>query len=84
MYIYIYIHICPFLLGLWPGTTDCKTEIDTSEIVEDFQRHVPMDRQWHVPTDLKFSVAFSEGLSLSQWMLLEMSNGCSVASSNGI
>ena len=58
-------------------------EINTSEIIEDFQRQYPMDVQWHVPTDCHLSAAFSKRLSLSQWICLEMPNGLSVVSSDG-
>ena len=36
-----------------------------------------MDIQGHFPTDLNLSVVFSNGLSLPQLILLEMSNGLS-------
>ena len=66
------------------GTTYCTPEIDTSEIVVDVQRQFPMDSHWHFPTAFNSSVVFSNGISLSQWILLEMPNGLSVASSNGL
>ena len=51
------------------GAKDCTPEIDTSEIIVDFQWHFPMICQWHFPTEFRCSVVFSKGLSLSQWIL---------------
>ena len=34
------------------GTKDCTPEIDTSEIIVDFQWHFPMDVQWHFQMDV--------------------------------
>ena len=96
IYIYIYIHTyitegsTDFMLLPWTNTTlkragakYCTPEIDTSEIIVDFQRHFPMDLG-----------AFSNGLSLVSGVfqrivtfrvcLLEMPNGLSVACSDGI
>ena len=42
LYIYIYIHII--------GTKYCTPEINTSEVIVDFQWHFPMDFQWHFST----------------------------------
>ena len=56
------------------GAKDCTPEINTSEIIVDFQWHVPMDCQRYVPKDCHFPSGF----------LLEMSYGLSVAFSNGI
>ena len=39
----------------------------------DCQRHFPMNVQLNFPTDLHLSVAFSKGLPLFQWTLLEVS-----------
>ena len=62
IYIYILcIHVHLFTFGLLiagpvaaapiglphtVGAKDCTPEIDTSEIIVDFQRHFPMDGQW--------------------------------------
>jgi hypothetical protein len=32
------------------GAKDCKPEIDTSEIIVDFQLHFTTDFQWHLST----------------------------------
>ena len=48
----------------------------------DVQLHFPMDVQWYVPVLVHCSVVFSKGLSLSQWILLEMPNGHSLELSN--
>ena len=48
------------------GAKDCKPEIDTSEIIVDFQWHFPMDCHSHFPTDFYLSVVFSKGLPLFQ------------------
>ena len=53
------------------GAKDCTPEIDTSESIADFQRHLPMDVQWHFPTAFLFSALCSKGLSLSWWILQE-------------
>ena len=66
------------------GKNDCTPETDTSEIVVDFHWRFPMDFQRHVPTGFHLSVVFDKGLPLAQWTLLELSNGCSVALSNGL
>ena len=50
------------------GTKYCTPEIDTSEIIVDFQWHFQMDFQWHFPTKCNLSVVFSKGLSLCQWI----------------
>ena len=34
------------------GAKDCTPEINTSEILVDFQWHFPMSCQWHSPTFL--------------------------------
>ena len=75
MYVYIYIYI---------GAEDCTPEIDISEIIADFQRHVAKDVQWYFPTIVHLAVVCSKGLTLSQWTLTGKSNGISVAFSNGI
>ena len=41
------------------GATDCTPEIDTSEIMLDFQWHFPMDFEWQFPTNCHISVALS-------------------------
>ena len=51
------------------GTKDCTPEIDTSEIIVDFQQHFPMDFQWYFPTHVHVSVVFSKELKLFQWIL---------------
>ena len=51
------------------GQRNCTPEIDTSEIIKDFEWHFPVDFQWHVPMELHLSVVFSEGLSLVQWIV---------------
>ena len=43
-----------------PEARDCIPEINTSEII--------VDVQWHFTTELHFSVAFSKGIPLSQWI----------------
>ena len=50
------------------GAKDCTPEINTSEIIVDFQWHFPMDFQWCFPTEFRLSMAFPEGLSLAQWI----------------
>ena len=45
------------------GEKDCTPEINTSEIIVDFQWHFPMDCQWHFPTDVHLSVVCSNGIS---------------------
>ena len=50
---------------MYVGAKDRTPEI--KKIIEDCQ--------WHFPTDVHFPAAFSKGLSLSQWILLEMPNG---------
>ena len=42
------------------------------------------DFRWHFPTEFHLSVVLAKGLSLCQWILLEISNGLSVVFSNGI
>ena len=49
------------------GAKDSTPEIDTSEIIVDFQWHFPMDFQWHAPTTFQISVVFSKGLSRSTY-----------------
>ena len=66
------------------GTKDCTPEIDTSELIVDFQLHFPMDVQWRCPTDVHLSVVFSEGLPLSQWMFTGNVQRTSTLTSNGI
>ena len=41
------------------GAKDCTPEINTSEIIVEFQRHFPMDFQLHFPTEFHFSVLAS-------------------------
>ena len=43
------------------GARDCTPEIDTSEIIVDFQ--------WHCPTEFHFPAVFSKGWSLVQRIL---------------
>ena len=74
MYIYIYINIYTY----------CRPELNASEIAVDFQWHFPMDFQGFSPEGFHMSVVWSKGLSLSQWSLLEMCNGCSAIFPNGI
>ena len=50
------------------GAKDCTPEIDTSEIIVDFQWHFPMDCQWHFPPEFHLSVVLSNGLSLVHWI----------------
>ena len=50
------------------GANYYTPEINTSEIMVDFQWHFPMDFQWHFPTKFHLSVVFPKGLSLSQWI----------------
>ena len=57
------------ILGARLGARDCTPEINSSEIIVDFQWHFPMDGEWHVPTDFHVSEVFSEGLSLVLWIL---------------
>ena len=49
-------------------------EINTSEIIVDFQWHFPMDCQWHFPTSFHVSVVFSKDCHLSSGCLLVVSN----------
>ena len=68
-----------FSLAFFLGAKYCTPEINTSELIVDFQGQVPMD----------LSVAFSKGISLFSCIVqrihfpsgfvLEMSNACSVA-----
>ena len=46
-------------------------ETNTSEIIADFQRRVPMDVQWQFPTEFRVQVVCSKGLSLVQWISTE-------------
>ena len=48
------------------GQKKCPPEIDTSEIVVDFQWHSPTDFQQHFPTTFHVSAVCSKGLSLFQ------------------
>ena len=50
------------------GAKYCTPEIDTSEIIVDFQWHFPMDLQWYFPKDCHLSAVFSQGLSPYQWI----------------
>ena len=54
------------------GAKYCTPEIDTSEIIVDVQWHLPTYFQWHLPTQFHLSVLLSKGLSLVQWIMLEM------------
>ena len=68
-------HSCDFLAGsVSRGARDRSLEIGTSEIIADFQWHVPMDVQWHFPMDCHFPSGVS----------LELSSGLSVTFSSGI
>ena len=51
-----------------PGAKYCTLEIDTSEVIVDFQWPFPMDCQWHFPTQFHLSVGVPKGLSLAQWI----------------
>ena len=53
------------------GAKDCTPEINTSEIILDFQWHFPMDCQWHFPTEFHWSAVFSE--ALVQWIFTRIS-----------
>ena len=55
------VHVAPL------GAKDCTPEIDTSEIIVDFQWHFPMDFEWHFQTEFHIPVVFSKGLSHVQW-----------------
>ena len=69
-YIYIYIYIYyTWLPWLSLGAEDRTPEINTSEIIVDFQLHVPMDVQWQFPTQRHLSAVCSKGMSLSQWIV---------------
>ena len=46
----------------------CTPEINTSEIIVDFQWHFPVACRWQCPTEFHFSVVLSKGLSLVQWV----------------
>ena len=50
------------------GATYCTSEINTSEINADVQRHFPLDFQWRFPTEFHFPGVLSKGLSLVQWI----------------
>ena len=66
------------------GAKDCTPEINTSEIVVDFQWYFPMDVQWHFPTKLIFQWYFPKDCHVSSGFVLNLSNGFSVAFSNGV
>ena len=51
---------------IFQGAKCCTPEINTSEIIMDFQWHFPIDLQWHFPMAFHFSVVLSKGLSLVQ------------------
>ena len=50
------------------GAKDFTPEINTSEIIVDFQWHFPTDCQWYFPTESHFSAVLSKGLPLPGWM----------------
>ena len=54
------------------GAKDCTPEVDTSEVIADFQWHLPMDFQWHLPTDCPLSAVVSKGLSPGQRIFTEI------------
>ena len=54
------IQLLMIVIILSLGAIYCTPEINTSEIIVDFQRHFPMDFRCH------FSVVLSKGLSLVQ------------------
>ena len=66
IYIYIHMYIHTFTRGMkriWRrprgdaaasahlGAKYCTPEINTSEIIVAFRRHVPLDFQWHFPME---------------------------------
>ena len=61
-YVSTYLSISPL------RAENCTPEMDTSDIIVDFQWQFPMDFQWHFQTDVHLTVVCSKGLSLSQWM----------------
>ena len=64
MYIYIYIYTYTYIYRAKYYTP----EINTSEIIVDFQWDFPMDCQWHFPTEFRIPVVCSKGLSRFQWI----------------
>ena len=73
----------PLKPGSVLGAKYCTPEIDTSEIIVDFQCHFPMDFQWHFPTTCHLSVLFPKGLSLVQWICTGNVQWIPVTFSNG-
>ena len=66
------------------GAKDCTPEISTSEVIAGFQRRFPMKCRWHFPTEFHCSAIFPQkDCHFSSGLLLELSNGFSVAISNG-
>ena len=74
----LFFNDCPDI-----GARYCTPEINTSEIIVDYQWHSPMDCQWHFPTEFHVSAVCSVGSSLVQWILPELSDGSPAAFSNG-
>ena len=53
--IHIYIYICIYIyIYIIVGAKYCTPEINTSEIIVDFQWHFTIHFQWHFPMDFHF------------------------------
>ena len=68
----------------WSGANYRAPGIDTSESIVDFRWHVPMDVQWVLSDGVLLLSGIFKRTVLSSGFILKLSNGYSVAFSNGL